>query len=155
MGTSGSSQSLHNHTAVFTSFQQQMLGKAQPINVVIDENRRKKISENKKKLIPIVDTIITCGRLGLSFRGHRDDSQYHPDLGGYSQTGVGNFIELLNMTVRAGDVNLADHLKTCAKNATYISKTTQNEIIRCCSQVISDQIIGEVKQATFFFCHSR
>ena len=88
--------------------------------------------------------------MGLPFRGHRDDSQYHPDLGDYSQTGVGNFIELLNMRVRARDVNLANHLKTCPKNATYISKTTQNEIIRCCGQVISDQIIGEVKQAKFF-----
>ena len=61
IGKSDSSQSLHNHTlSVFTSFQQQVLGKAQPINIVIDENRRKKIAENKKKLIPIVDTIIVA-----------------------------------------------------------------------------------------------
>ena len=53
--------------------QEQLSGKVQPIDVLISDNRRNKISENRKKLISIVDTIITCGRLGLSFRGHRDD----------------------------------------------------------------------------------
>ena len=122
-GKSGSSSiCLHSSTAgTFLSIQEQLSGKIQPIDVLISENRRNKISENRKKLIPIVDTIITCGRLGLSFRGHRDDSQYHPEVGSYSRGGVGNFIELLNMRVRAGDVGLEEHLKTCAKNASYIS----------------------------------
>ena len=103
------------------SIREQLSGKIQPIDVLISENRRNKISENRKKLIPIVDTIITCGRLGLSFRGHCDDSQYHPEVGSYSHGGVGNFIELLNTRVHAGDVGLEEHLKTCAKNASYIS----------------------------------
>ena len=47
-----------------------MSGNVQPIDVLMSENRRNNISENRKKLIPIVDTIITCARLGLSFRGH-------------------------------------------------------------------------------------
>ena len=34
------------------------------------------------------------------------------------------------MRVRAGDVGLEEHLKTFAKNASYISKTTQNEVIK-------------------------
>lgn len=127
-----------------------MSGKIQPIDVMISENRRTKIAENRKKLLPIVDTIITCGRLGISFRGHRDDSQYHPEVGSFSRGGVGNFIELLNMRVRAGDVGLEEHLKSCPKNASYISKTTQNEIIKCCGQVITEKIVGEVKQNRFF-----
>ena len=110
----------------------------------------KRIEENRRKLIPIVDTIITCGRLGLSFRGHRDDSQYHPEIGSHSQGSVGNFVELLNMRVRAGDVALKEHLRKCAKNASYISKTTQNELIKCSGQVISETIIKEVKESVFF-----
>ena len=42
-----------------------MSGKTQPINNIVDENLRKIISENRKRLIPIIDTIKLCGRLGL------------------------------------------------------------------------------------------
>ena len=146
-----SSICLHSSTAeTLLSIQEQLSGKSQSIDVLVNVNRRNKISENRKKLIPIVDTILTCGRLGLSFRGHRDDSQYHPEVGSFSRGGVGNFIELLNMRVRAGDVGLEEHLKTSAKNASYISKTTQNEIIKCCRQVITEKIINEVKENIFF-----
>ena len=71
-------------------------GKSQPINT-INEGLRKGDAENGKKLEPIVDTIKLCGRLNLEFRGHRDDSRYHPDVDKYSDGGVGNFIELLNL----------------------------------------------------------
>ena len=125
-------------------------GGTQPIEVMIGDNRRKTISDNRKKLIPIVDIIITCGHLGLSFRGHRDDSRCHPEVGSYCDGGVGNFIELLNMRVREGEVALGEHLKTCPKNASYISKTSQNELIKCCGQVTTEAIITEVKQNTFF-----
>ena len=65
----------------------------------------------------------------MAFRGHRDDQKYHPPVGEYSrESGVGNFVELLNFAVRRGDTVLKEHLETCAKNASYISKTTQNEI---------------------------
>ena len=70
----------------------------QPIDVMIDTNLRKTIAENRKKLVPIVHTIILCGRLGLPLRGHRD-SKYHPQPGEYSEGGVGNFIKLLNYRV--------------------------------------------------------
>ena len=41
----------------------------------------------------------------------------------YSKGGVGNFIECLGYRVRGGDAELENHLKTCSKNAYYISKT--------------------------------
>ena len=36
------------------------------------------------KLVPITDTIVTLGKLGLLFREHRDDSKYHPMVGDYT-----------------------------------------------------------------------
>ena len=142
---------LHDSTsAVFTSVLSQLSGRTQPIDIMNSENRRKKISESREKLVSIVDTIITCGHLGLSFRGHHNNSQYHSEVGNYSKGGVGNFIESLNMRVHAGDVGFGEHLKTCLKNASYISKTTQNEIIKCCGQVITGKIIEEVKQNKFY-----
>ena len=45
-------------------------------------------SINCKKLTPIIDAIITLVRLGLPFRGHRDESKYHPKLGGTQVVGL-------------------------------------------------------------------
>ena len=118
---------------------------------MVNEHAQQVILENRRKLVPIVDTIKLCGRLGLSLRGHRDDSQYHPDIGSYSLDSVGNFVELLNFRVRAGDTTLEEHLKTCPKNASYVSKATQNELIKCCGPVICDKIISDVKRNRFFF----
>ena len=38
----------------------------------------------------------------------------------------------------AGDTVLAEHLSKCAKNATYRSKTTQNDIIDILGGMITD-----------------
>ena len=72
--------------------------------------------------------MVTLGRLGLAFRRHRDDSKYHPKVGDYSTGGVGNFVEFLQFRERGGDKVLERHLKTCSKNASYISKTSQKRI---------------------------
>jgi hypothetical protein len=116
-------------------------GTAQPIEVIVDTNLKKEVEENRRKLAPII---------GLPLRGHRDDAKYHPEVGSYSTGGVGNFVESLNFRVRAGDKILEDHLKTCGKNRSYISKTSQNKIINCCGQVISEKIINDIKESKFF-----
>jgi hypothetical protein len=78
----GRENSLHASTfPILTSFLSQKSGKVQPIEVIIDTNIRKEIEENRKKLAPIVDSVIFCGRLGLPLRGHRDDANYHPEVG--------------------------------------------------------------------------
>ena len=90
------------------------------------------------------------GRLGLPFRGHRDDSKYHPKVGEYSTGGVGNFVEFLQFRVRGGDKVLEQHLKTCSKNASYISKTSQNDLISCCGQFITELVVRKIKESQFF-----
>ncbi|XP_046857691.1 52 kDa repressor of the inhibitor of the protein kinase-like [Xenia sp. Carnegie-2017] len=64
--------------------------------------------------------------------------------------GVGNFVELLNFRVRAGDKVLEDHLNSCGRNQTYISKTSQNKLIKCCGEVITDKIISDLKASRFY-----
>ena len=127
-----------------------MSGATKPIEVMVDASLKKEIEENRKKLAPIVDTVVFCGRLGLPLRGHRDDAKYHLEVGNYSMGGVGNFVESLNFRVRAGDEVLEEHLKTCGKNQSYISKTSQNKIIKCCGQVISEAIIKDIKSSKFY-----
>ena len=93
----------------------------------------------------------TSGRMGIPLRGHRDDSQYHPGVGEpATHSGIGNFVELLNFTVHQGHKDLEDHLKNCSIRKTYIFKTTQNNRLNCCYDLITETITNKVKQANFF-----
>ncbi|XP_046862975.1 uncharacterized protein LOC124456622 [Xenia sp. Carnegie-2017] len=113
-----------------------MSGVAQPIENILDTNIKLEIEQNRKILKQIVDTVLFCGRLGIGLQGHRDDAQFHPEVGCYSVNGnVGNFVESLNFRVRAGDQTLENHLLKCGKNKSYISKTSQNKIINCIGQL--------------------
>ena len=145
-----SSTGLHAYsTAVFASFIDNFSGNSLPIYTLVDTNRKSKVAENRKKLVPIVQAIIYSGRSWHALRSHCDDSQYHGEVGEFSSGRVGNFIELLNFRAQAGDTALADHLRNCPKNASYISKTTQNELINCCGEIITEQIIAGVKGSVF------
>jgi len=76
--------------------------------------------------------VILCGYLGISFRGHHDDSKYYPEAGQHSETSVGNFIEIINFAIRRGDTILKNHYIKHKKNASYLSKETQNDLIEKC-----------------------
>ena len=144
-------QSLHSKTwPILSNIMAHLKGSGEEIEVMLTKNSDKEVQKNRNKLKPIVDTVILLGRLGLPFRGHRDDSQYHPNVGEYSSGGAGNFIECLGYRVRGGDTELENHLKTCSKNASYISKTSQNELICCCGKFIKDALIKDIKKVNFF-----
>lgn len=52
--------------------------------------------------------------------------------------------------VDSGDLNLRRHLENTASNATYISKTTQNQLIDVCKEEIQETISARVRNAKFF-----
>ena len=80
-------------------------------------------------LLLSIETIILCGRLGLPLR---DSSKFHPKNSESFNHTAGNFIELFHFCFKAGDKTLEDHLKYHQRNASYISNTSQNELIKCC-----------------------
>ena len=88
--------------ALLYSVQEKMERNLEDVDEMLDRQFKFEVSENRKILRSIIDTIIFLGRQGLALRGHRDDSQYHADVGEYSTGSVGNFIELLNYRVRGG-----------------------------------------------------
>ena len=90
------------------------------------------------------------GGLGLPFRGHRDNSQYHPTVEEYSRGDVGDFTKCLGYRVSDGDTELENHLKTSCKNACYISKTSRNELIYCCGKFIKDALTKAIEESNFF-----
>ena len=116
---------LHEFTMpIFNSFTNEMSGKSQPINVIIDTKLKEKISKNRLILHSIVDTIIFCGRTNAPLRGHRDNSKYLPEAGAYSGCSTGRFNKLLNFAVWNGNTVLGSYLDSYSKNASYISKTS-------------------------------
>ena len=117
---------------------------------MLDRQFKFEVSENRKILRSIIDTIIFLERQGIALREHRDDSQYHKDVPEYSTGSVGNFIELLNFRVRGGDKDLAKHLESYSKNASYISKTTQTELIKCCGQIINKNLLQDIKKIQYY-----
>ena len=52
--------------------------------------------------------------------------------------------------VTGGDTELENHLKTCSKNVSYISKTSHNELIYCLGKFIKDALIKDIKESNFF-----
>ena len=109
--------------------------------------KSKRAAENHRKLLSIAETVIFCGRQGLAFRGHRDDT---PSTNEDSCSNHGNFLALIHFRVQAGDQVLENHLKTAAGNALYTSKTVQNEMITICGNIIQGKLLGMVKKAGFF-----
>ena len=105
----------------------QQKGETRSVATLIDN---KKIKENEKKIIPIIKTVIFCARQNIPMRGHRDDSKHLEE----PHSNPGNFQSFFR--IDSGDNLFQNHFQTCVKNASYRSKTIQNEIITCIGDVI-------------------
>lgn len=109
------------------------------------------IADNRKRLVPIIKSIIFCARQNIALRGHRDDGKLNSKNDENDKmTNEGNFREILKFRVDAGDTDLADHLKNTAANATYISKTVQNEIIEICGEEILKVLTRRIRMSNFY-----
>lgn len=102
------------------------------------------VAENRKVLASLAECVAFCGRQGLALRGHRDDATADPS------TNRGNFISLVEFRAASGDVVLQEHLQKSSKNATYTSKTVQNELIDILSDQIRTRILDEVRSAKYY-----
>jgi len=106
------------------------------------------MESNRKLLVPIIKTIIFCGHNNLPLRGHRDDGILDIDSALVGTQGM--FRSLLAFRIDSGDKELSNHISSCKKNATMISKTIQNEIINILHKVIIETIVTNVKKQVFF-----
>ena len=71
-----------------------------------------------------------AAREGVALRGHRDDLTY-------DHSPQGNFMAFVKFAIDSGDIVLKEHLECCSRNATYMSKTTQNDLMK----LMADDII--------------
>ncbi|XP_018496236.1 52 kDa repressor of the inhibitor of the protein kinase-like [Galendromus occidentalis] len=110
--------------------------------------REQQVMKNRQRLIPMIKTVLLCGRQNIALRGHRDNGLLSDDSLGDSKEG--NFRALLRYRLDAGDSLLEEHLANPKRNATYISGKFQNEIIRATGRLIRKKIVNEVRDAKFF-----
>lgn len=105
------------------------------IDLLMNNKKREQIVKNREILKSILRCIEFCGRHGIALRGHEEDRE------GYA----GNFKGLLQLCIDSGDAMLSEHVKACAKNATYSSKTSQNDFLNCIKEFIQQKIITEIR----------
>ena len=101
-----------------------------------------RMNENKHIMWQVVCAVIFLAKQGLPFLGDIEDLNLNKN--------PGNFLALL--IIFAEIDSLFSHLNTPrAKNATYISPKSQNEIINVIGyDVILANIIAEIKTAQYF-----
>ncbi|XP_049772305.1 zinc finger MYM-type protein 1-like [Schistocerca cancellata] len=124
------------------------------IAVVLDTKKSSVIEENRKRLRPIIKTIVLCARNNLPLRGHHDhglipqlkEEKTDDPLEGKHRV----FQSLLAFRMDAGDEDLKQHFSTCGRNSSMISNTVQNEVIHCIGDAIRSSISRDVKKAKFF-----
>ena len=114
------------------------------IDQLLSVERSKRIQENREKLAPILKCVIYCGQTNQGLRGHRDDSNH-------SEKQQGNFRTLVDFRVDAGDVKLKEHLEIMKRNETYLSKTTQNQLIEATAKFIRENIINDINTGSRFY----
>ena len=146
-GISKGSKTHHNAMQDATTFMMAMEKKGSRIDHHLSSTHSKQVEENRLKIRSIAETIIFCGRQGIALRGHRDD---RPSVEEDPNKNHGNFLALLQFRVQSGDKVLSDHLKSAGSNATYTSKTIQNELIEICGDIIRYKILTKIRQAKYF-----
>ncbi|XP_046684428.1 52 kDa repressor of the inhibitor of the protein kinase-like [Homalodisca vitripennis] len=130
------------------NFKRVMDSEIKSIDKSLDKGKDLQAQNNVKRILPIIDTIILCGRQNIALRGHRDYGEF--DINRRPAENEGNFRALLRARIEAGDQDLKKHFESCGKNATYISWNFQNQIIDACNQIITEKIATKVKEAKFF-----
>ena len=134
----------HNFAVVaMANFKDMMSRRTVAIDQQLNQIVQRQIQENRQKIKSIIKTVVLCGQNAIPLRGERDDN---PD----DETLTGKFQALLAFRVDSGDAILQQHLENAPRNATYRSKTIQNEIIKTIGSFILSKISDEIKESKLF-----
>ncbi|CAF2150966.1 unnamed protein product [Rotaria magnacalcarata] len=98
------------------------------------------------------DVVITCARQNIALRGHRGEDivSIREHIDAVETSSGSNFISRLKQRIDAGDHLLQSHLEKGPRNSTYISPSTQNEIIELIYEHILSSILGRVGPTTLY-----
>ena len=135
---------MHNLAVIaMGNFLRNMRREAVPIDQQINNLLQGQISKNREILKSLFKTVIFCGKNNIALRGRRDDDPQNASLSG-------NFQVLLEFRVDSGDQTLQHHLESAPRNATYISKTIQNEMITTVGAIILNNLSQLIRDSKYF-----
>lgn len=140
----------HQHCTVLADNFMNVYSKNQTdIRSQLDIARAVNIAKNRKKLVPIIETIKLCGRQELALRGTSDFgnikfNESEPEIND------GNFRAILRMRHKCGDIDLKQHDENLQLNCTYYSPSIQYELISVCGEVIQKQLVTAINNAKSF-----
>ena len=128
-------------------FRRSMENEAASVDVQLNHLLSEQVSKNRQKLKPIIEAILLCARQCIALRGHRDDAKLYE----VDSNNPGNLQEILSYLARNGNnVHFQDHLLNAPRNATYRSKTTQNELLGLCGDSVLKSLTEEIRDAKYF-----
>ena len=125
-----------------------LFGQQESIAIQLDHQRKQQILDNRRKIAPIVETIILCGRQGIPFRGHRVSGPLNLETEENNEN-EGNFRALLRYRGKYDEVFKKD-FASAGHNAQYISPRIQNEIISVCNELILERLVDSINRSRFF-----
>ena len=113
------------------------------VDVMTNASVQVRTNENKHIIRQIVRAVLFLAKQGLPFQGDVEDFK--------SNKNPGNFLALLK-DYAATDNTLFDHLNSPrAKNATYISPSTQNDNINISgNDFFLSSVVAEIQSATYY-----
>ena len=97
----------------------------QNVATMLSNARKELVSRNTQVIKSLLKCVAFCGKQGLSFWGHKDDSTAS------DSDNTGNFVQLVQSRAENDDV-LGTYLETAPRNALYTSKTIQDIRYRQC-----------------------
>ncbi|GBO09002.1 Zinc finger MYM-type protein 1 [Araneus ventricosus] len=104
------------------------------------------LKKNRKRLIPIIQTIRFCGRQQIAVRGHREGGRIGLEE---PEKNDGNFRSFLRYRADSGDNHLKDQLMNSGGRNMYTSSFIQNELINTFGHLIQYQIVRNVRKSIF------
>ena len=107
--------------------------------------------KNRAILERILEALVFLSRCGLPLRGYRDSG--HPLTSTLDQSvgfNEGNCPALFHLMGTCGDEVMNKHIQTCSRNAAYISRSSQIELIQAIGAVLTKKIVAEVNETKFF-----
>jgi len=122
-----------------------------PINLQLDINKEKQRTNNRKIIIPVIETIIVCGRQGIALRGHKDFGPLNLEEPIENDGDFRTFLrQYLKASVDAGNDSYLLARENCGRNAQYTNPQIQNEIVESCFEIILSKIVNKINKNCYF-----
>ena len=125
-------------------------GKQDSVAVQLNHQAKQKILDNRRKITPLIETVIFCVRQGIPLRGHRDSGPLSFVEAQSGDINDGNFRALIRYSRGKYDEVFKNDITSAGHNARYLSPRVQNEILSACNDLILERLVDYINRSSFF-----